>query len=334
MEDVLLTSMEPKQLRKRFRGVVTVQPCPYTADGEIDIDGLRENTEFLLEYADGREFVLMTNGSNTEFYANSTTEQKAVVETVLNAAGGYDVPVVVGTGRPSTRETVEMSKWAESIGADGVMVVLPYYRQPSREGLYHHYATVADAIDIGVILYNNPFVSGAWAGPNLVARLSKIDNFVGLKENTSSLPQYASMARHVDPANVSVVSGLGEEVYLGTSLYGARGFVSLFANYAPDIVYELYAAVSRGDYDAAATVYGRLEPLFRVREETLTARQEVTILPQTQRGHPVVTAVSKHAMDYLGLNGGAVREPMDNLTVEEERAVEEAIDAVDIDSVA
>lgn len=326
--------MEPEQLRERFRGVVTVQPCPYTTDGEVDVEGLRENTEFLLESADGREFVIMTNGSNTEFYANSTAEQKAVVETVLDVAAGYDVPVVVGTGRPSTRATVEMSEWAESAGADGVMVVLPYYRQPSRERLYHHYATVADAVDIGVVLYNNPFVSGAWADPDLVARLGERQNFVGLKENTASLSQYASIARHVDPSDVSVVSGLGEEVYLGTSLYGARGFVSLFANYAPDIVYGLYAAVDRGDYDAAVTVYNRLEPLLRVREETLAARQEVTILPQTQRGHPVVTAISKHAMDYLGLNGGAVREPMDNLTAEEERAVEDAVDAVGIDPVA
>ncbi|MUW13699.1 hypothetical protein GJ633_02770 [Halorubrum sp. CBA1125] len=326
--------MEPEQLREQFEGVITVQPCPYTDDGEVDVDGLRKNTEFLLEHAEGRKFVVMTNGSNTEFYANSVAEQKTVVQTVLDATEGYDVPVVVGTGRPSTRETVEMSKWAESIGADGVMVVLPYYRQPTRERLYQHYVTVTDAIDIGVVLYNNPFVSGVWADPELVARLGEINNFVGLKENTSSLPQYASIARHVDPAEVSVVSGLGEEVFLGTSLYGARGFVSLFANYAPDIVYDLYAAVDRGDYDEAVTVYNRLEPLLSVRAEMFAEREEVTILPKVQRGNPVVTAISKHAMDYLGLNGGPVREPINNLTDEEKRAVEDAVDAVGINPIS
>lgn len=325
--------MEPDQLRERFKGVVTVQPCPYTAEFEVDVPGLRKNTEYLLEFAEGRDVVVMTNGSNTEFYANSVAEQQTVVETVLDTAEGYDVPVVVGTGRPSTRETVEMTRWAESAGADGAMVVLPYYRQPSKGRLYHHYEAVTDAVDIGVILYNNPFVSGMWADPELLARLGSIDNFVGLKENTSSLPQYAGIARHVDQADVSVVSGLGETVYPGTSLYGAQGFVSLIANYAPEVAYDLYEAVSRGDYDDAMAVYDRLEPLFAVREETLRSREEVTILPHTQRGHPVVTAIAKHAMDYIGLNGGPVREPMDNLTQAERRAVEDAVDTVGIDPV-
>jgi 4-hydroxy-tetrahydrodipicolinate synthase len=326
--------MEPELLREQFRGVVPVQPCPYTADDGVDLAGLRENTEFLLDFADGRDMVLMTNGSNTEFYANSIAEQQAVVETVLEAAEGFDVPVVAGTGRPSTRETVEMTEWAEAAGVDGAMVVLPYYRQPSREQLYRHYETVAAAVDIGIVLYNNPFVSGTWADPDLLARLAEIDNFVGLKENTSSLPQYASIERHVDPADVSVVCGLGEEVYLGASLYGARGFVSLFANFAPGAVYDLYEAVDRGDYAAAADAYARFDPLFSVLEEILSARDDVTILPDTQRGHPVVTAVAKHALDHVGLNGGHVRPPMDNLSDEEARTVENAVDAVGIEPVA
>jgi len=119
--------MNPDEFRKKCRGIVPVQFCPYTCSGELDAEGLRENTEFLIEFAEkgGRDVVIMTNGSTTEFYANSIEEQKEVIKIVVETVNGK-VPVIAGASHSGTREAIKMAKYIEEVGADCVIVVPPY----------------------------------------------------------------------------------------------------------------------------------------------------------------------------------------------------------------
>lgn len=323
--------MDPNELQENLRGVAPILLCPYDEGGEVDTDGLRENIEFLTDYAEGRDFVFVANGSNSEFYANSDAEQQAVIETALEASG--DVPVLVGTGRASTRGTIEMTQYAESAGADGALVVLPFYRQPSREQLYEHYEAVTDAVEMGVVLYNNPFTAGCWADPNLLARLSKIDNLVGVKENAGSGGQWGAIARAVNPDDLSMICGIGEVMYPAAAVYGAVGTVSVFANFAPDLVYEFQQTVASGNYQEVREALSWFDPLYEILDETLARRESTTVLPPTMQGHPVFTSVCKYGMEYVGLNGGEVRAPMSNLTDDEKASLDRAFDEMGIEPV-
>ncbi|GAJ22972.1 unnamed protein product, partial [marine sediment metagenome] len=188
-------SMSLNELKKRLKGIVPVQFCPYTKGGEVDIEGLRENTKFLLDFVkDGnKDVVLMTNGSTTEFYANSVEEQKKVIKTVVDTVAGQ-IPVVAGAMQAGAKLTIELVKYAEEVGADCAMVVLPYYHTPTKEGLYRYYQEVAKAVNIGIMIYNNADVSGALIPPDLMARLSKIDNIIAVKDNATNAADYAFKA--------------------------------------------------------------------------------------------------------------------------------------------
>ena len=177
------------ELKKAMKGVFVVQITPFNKDGSLDLEGMRANTRWLVERMSGKDFVLIPAGSTGEFYAMSDDECKAVIKMVVEEVNGR-LQVIAGTGRAGTRETVKMCQYAESVGVDGVMVILPYYQVPEEEGMYQHYKQIAENINIGIMVYNNPTVSGSWIKPTLMAKLSKIPNIIGGKENTSSIPSY------------------------------------------------------------------------------------------------------------------------------------------------
>lgn len=128
-------SMTLDELKRRLKGIVPVQYCPYTKDKKLNVEGLRKNTQFLVDFAkDGnKDVVLMTNGSTTECYANSLDEQKTVIKTVVDTVGGA-IPVVAGVSQAAAERTIELAKYAEEVGADCAMMTPPIITRQARKG--------------------------------------------------------------------------------------------------------------------------------------------------------------------------------------------------------
>lgn len=312
-------SLSPEELKSQLKGVVPVQYCPHKENGEVDYEGLRENTEFLVDFTNNgeKDFVIMTNGSTTEFYANSVEEQKKVIDTVVEASG--NVPVIAGTAAPGTKLTIELSQYAQEAGADAAVVVLPYYHNATVEGLYRHYTQIADAVDISVMIYNNPDVSGAAVPVPLAERLSKVENIVGVKDNYPTAGHYSAMSANIDPDDFVLINGLGDVPFVGSAAYGFKykGFVTALANFAPSLSYEVYEAVKEKDFDKADKALDKQRPFWNFVGKVNGVRESASIIPSTLRTNYMYMGVGKAAMDLVGLNGGPLREPLDNLTAEE-----------------
>jgi len=321
-------SMTGKEFKKRLKGIVPVQLCPYTKEGQVDVEGLRDNTKFIVDFAkDGdKDVVLITNGSTTEFYANSIEEQKEVIKTVVDTVAGR-IPVVAGVSQPAAMLTIEMAKYAEEVGADCAMVVLPYYHTPSKEGMYQYYKTVAEAVNIGIMIYNNADVSGALIPPDLMARLSKIDNIVANKDNATNAADYAFKALTIDPEDMVLINGLGEIHYVGSAAYGLkyRGFVNSIGNFAPALSYAVYEAVEEGDFKKALEALRKQLPIWNLLSKFNKKRESISIIPECLRSNYMYMGVGKAAMDLVGLHGGPVRLPMEDLTDEEKQELKEAL---------
>jgi 4-hydroxy-tetrahydrodipicolinate synthase len=323
--------MNAGQFKKSLKGIVPVQICPYTRKGSVDIEGLKSNTEFIIDFAkDGnKDVVIMTNGSTTEFYANSIEEQKKIIKTVVETVAGR-IPVVAGVSQAAARLTIEMARYAEEVGADCAMVVLPYYHHASKEGMYQYYKTVADAVKIGIMVYNNPDVSGTLIPSDLMARLAKIDNIVACKDNSPLAADYFFKALMIDSKDMVLISGLGEVTYVGAAAYGQKykGFVSIIGNFAPAISYAVYEAVKEGDFKKAYEALKKTSPLGRVMAKARSRRESISVFPEWLRAPTMCLPVVKYAMDMAGLRGGpyhAGQLPMEDLTDQEKQELKEAL---------
>jgi len=302
---------------ENMKGVFIVQMTPFNKDGSLDLEGMRANTRWLLEHTSGKDFVFLPEGSNGEFFAQSEDEWKAVIKMVVEEVNGRH-PVLAGAAQAGTRETVKRCQYAEAVGADGVLVVLPYYVPPEEEGVYQHYKQIAESVSIAVSLYNNPLVSGSWAKPPLVARLAKIPNFAAVKENTSSVISFRMMQKAVEPDAV-VLCGRGEEIFPFVAPFGCPGFVSFLANIAPDLAYSVYEAAAARRFDQVQTLANAFSPFFKDPEvvstmppgSSFTAKVSAKHGPSIglRPGASMQFAVMKAAMDIMGLSGGEVRLP-------------------------
>jgi 4-hydroxy-tetrahydrodipicolinate synthase len=239
-----------------FRGCYTVLVTPFTEGGEaVDLHALERLVEF--QIAEGIRG-LIPLGSTGEFLSVSPEERTAIVETVVRTARGR-VPVLVGTGAEDTREVVRTSREAEALGADGVMIIPPFYSVPTEEELVRHYATVADAIGIPIMVYNNPATANVDMGPALLSRLSRIPNCRYVKESTLEVTRVR---------DIVALCGGRMEVFAGVLGYesawlGAVGWVAVCSNLAPRLSTEMFhAAAFDADRDRALALYRRLAPLL------------------------------------------------------------------------
>ncbi|QRG05652.1 4-hydroxy-tetrahydrodipicolinate synthase [Xanthobacter dioxanivorans] len=238
-----------------FRGSFTVMVTPFTADGRLDAEGLARFVDWQV-----REGVhgLIPLGSTGEFLSLTRAERRRVGEIVVEAAAGR-VPVLIGTAAEWTNEAVELTREAESIGADGVMIIPPFYSSPTTDEIYAHYRTIAAAIHIPIMIYNNPFTSNVDLPARLVARLSEIDNVSYIKESSGSVPRTAEIIRLCGD-RMTVFSG-----YHPWESYrvGAAGYVSVFSNIAPALSAELYTrTVVENDFAGGRAIADRVAPLL------------------------------------------------------------------------
>lgn len=309
-------AIAPEQMRESVKAVIIVQATPFNRDGSLDLEGLRRNTRFLVERCQGKRFVLVPTGSTGEAYALSDAERLRVIETVIDGAGGR-LPVVAGTAAAGTERTIELSRAAQQAGADGVQVVLPYYHVPSEEGLVRHFLRLADALSIGVMIYNNPLVSKLWMPPHLMARCAEHPNIVADKENTPDVTEYKAMRDAVDPRKMTVLCGLGDLQFAYEAALGCPGFVTWTANFAPELSLALLEAADACDFVRVRSIIARTARLYEFAGACARNRgRDPWILPGFASGH-IYVAVLKAALELMGLAGGPVRGPGDELTAGE-----------------
>lgn len=287
-------------MKERYAGAQCVMVTPFTEDYRLDEDGLRSNTRFLIKNA---VHVLQPTGSTGEFSALSPEEHKKVIRIVVEEAGGK-VPVVPGTAHSSTKLTIELSQYAEKVGADGVMIVPPYYQAPTLDGIYDHYKAVADAIRIGIVVYNFPGATNIEIGPELLEKLAEIPRIVGFKESSGDMVvALRVLARFRNRLTFTIGGELFAPYYY---MSGARGHVTSIANFAPQFAVDMYEAARRKDWEKVREIHGKVVTYF-----DLHARFD-----QAKGGSRYVPIV-KEAMKMLNLPGWPPRKPLLPLDDEE-----------------
>ncbi|HVN41071.1 MAG TPA: 4-hydroxy-tetrahydrodipicolinate synthase [Myxococcota bacterium] len=240
-----------------FEGVLTALVTPFR-DGAIDEAALRNLVERQIEAGiDG----LVPCGSTGESATLSHAEHRRVVEIVVQAARGR-VPVVAGTGSNSTREAIELTRHAKAAGADGALLISPYYNKPTQEGIFLHYAEIARATSFPLLVYNIPGRTASNILPATLARLADIPQIVGVKEASGDLAQMAEVIARC-PDDFSVLSG-DDSLALPLLAIGGRGVISTCSNVAPSALVGMVRAFRSGDLPEARRAHYRLLPLCQV----------------------------------------------------------------------
>ncbi|MDP6538439.1 MAG: 4-hydroxy-tetrahydrodipicolinate synthase [Planctomycetota bacterium] len=239
-----------------FQGSIVALPTPFR-DGHLDLDAFEELIDHHVEQrTDG----LVVAGTTGEAPTLNDYEQRSLIHAAVDHAAGR-LPVVAGVGSNCTRSTVDLARFAAAEGADGVLVVTPYYNRPSRQGLIGHFSQVADATDAAVVLYNVPSRTAVDLEPDVVAELARHhENIVAVKESGSSVQRVEEL---VACAPVAVLCG-EDSCIAPFAAAGAVGAVSVVGNLAPAEVSELVrAARPDGDAARAAELQSWLAPLVR-----------------------------------------------------------------------
>ncbi len=225
-------------------------------NGKIDEDALKRLIEFQIE--NGTHGIVPC-GTTGESPTLSHEEHEYVIELTVKAVRKR-VPVVAGTGSNSTKEAIRLTRFAEQIGADAALLVVPYYNKPTQEGLYLHFKQIASQVRIPLILYNIPGRSGVNMNPETILRLAReCKNIVGVKEASGSLIQ-ASKILYLCGREFLLYSG-EDALNFPLLAIGARGFITVTANVAPRDVADLYELYIKGEFDKARDLHYRLLPL-------------------------------------------------------------------------
>ena len=286
-----------------FKGSIAALITPFR-DGKVDVQAFHKLVEWQIDQG---THGLVPCGTTGESPTLTYDEHKQVIEVSIEAAAGR-VPVIAGTGSNSTAEAIELTRHAKEAGADGVLVVTPYYNKPTQEGLYLHYKAINDCADIPIIIYNIPGRSVVDMSVDTMARLFKLSNIVGVKDAT------ANMAR-VSPQRAAMGSDFiqlsGEDATaLGFMAHGGMGCISVTANIAPALCSEFQLACLAGNFHLALQLHDRLMPLHD------------SLFVESNPG-PV-----KYAAAKLGLSNGETRLPLAPIAAASRKRVDDALATV------
>jgi len=241
---------------KTFRGVFTVMITPIDADGKVNLSALAAFTDWQI-----REGVhgLIPLGSTGEFLSLSDQDWDDVARTVIQTAAGR-VPVLIGTGAEDTREAVRLSCKAEALGADGVMIIPPFYSTPTDDELVTHYQTIARSISIPIMVYNNPATSNVDMKPELLARIAEIEGCDYVKESTLEVTRIRDIVRLAGDKMTPFGGILGFESFV----MGAQGWVAVASNVAPAAMSRIFTlAADEKKYDEARALYLEWLPIIQ-----------------------------------------------------------------------
>jgi len=280
-----------------LRGVVPPTVTAFDEEGHVDHDATAAHARFVVDGGASGVFPLGTNG---EFPLLTGDERRAVVETVTDAV---DAPVIAGVGAPSTRETVANATHAEANGADGVVVVTPYYYPLDGDAAVQHYRAVDDAVDIPVYVYHIPSKTGNELSLATLDRLADIDGIAGVKDSSKDVP-WLAQAIDAHP-ELTFLAGSDSLLFAGLEV-GCSGMVSAVANVFPELVVDLYDAYAAGD-EAAAN---------RLQSQVFDVRSALKRGPYMAG---VKTALSLRDVDF---DAGGLRAPLRSMAGEERAALQ------------
>lgn len=239
-------------------GSIVALITPMHEDGSVDYDTLRRLIDWHI--AEGTDCIGVV-GTTGESPTVTVEEQAEIIRVAVEHAKGR-VPIMAGAGANSTREAIELSKYAKQVGADCTLQVVPYYNKPTQEGIYRHFRAIAQAVDIPMILYNVPGRTVADMQHETVLRLAEVPGIVGIKEATGNIDRAAWLIKQV-PKHFSVYSG-DDPTAIALMLLGGHGNVSVTANVAPKAMHELCMAAIAGDAKRAAQIHMKLLALHKL----------------------------------------------------------------------
>jgi len=283
-----------------FEGSIVALVTPFK-NGEVDEAKLKELIEFHIE--NGTHGIVPC-GTTGESATLSHEEHERVIDITVETVGGR-IPVIAGTGSNSTAEALRLTKHAKEAGADAVLLITPYYNKPTQEGMYRHFMTIADAVDIPMILYNVPSRTGIDLLPETVARLAEHPNIVGIKEATGSLRR-ASEIIQACGEDFILLSG-DDFVTLPMMAVGGRGVISVAANIIPSQLAKMCELAKAGDFAAAREIHNKYFPLFEA------------LFLET---NPIPV---KTAMRMMGMINGELRLPLCPMSEANEKKLEEVL---------
>jgi 4-hydroxy-tetrahydrodipicolinate synthase len=284
-----------------YTGSIVAIVTPMFEDGSIDWDSYKKLIDWHI--AEGTSAIVAV-GTTGESPTVSVQEHCELIKAAVDAAKKR-VPVIAGTGGNSTREAIELTAYAKKVGADASLSVVPYYNKPTQEGLYQHFKTIAEKVDIPIILYDVPGRSVVSLSNDTVVRLSQVPGVVGIKDATSDLVRHVDLTMRL-PAGFSLLSG-NDDTALAYVLLGGHGVISVTANIAPRAMSAMIAAARAGKLDDARALNKRLMPLH-----TKLFVEANPIAP-------------KWALHRMGKIGSGIRLPLVPLSKAAEPIVERAL---------
>ena len=275
---------------RNLKGSVVALVTPFHAGGSVNFEKLRELVEWHLE---SKTDAILTLGTTGESSTMTHEEDDAALQCVVETVGGR-IPVIAGTGSNSTQTMLEKSLRAQELGADGLLIITPYYNKGNQEGIYRHFATVADAVDIPCILYNVPGRTGCSISVENVERLSKHPNICGIKEASGDM-SYAMRIAHCIGPDFALWCG-NDDITLPLLSIGGSGVISVWANIMPrqchDMVMDYLEGRQKEAVAAAVKYLDLMNGLF----------MEVNPIPV------------KTALNMMGKGAGAFRLPLCEMT--------------------
>jgi 4-hydroxy-tetrahydrodipicolinate synthase len=286
---------------KPIVGSIVALITPMLEDGNVDYDALRRLIDWHVDQGTDCIGVVGTTGESPTV---SVEEHCEIIRVAVEQARGR-IPIMAGTGGNSTREAIELSRYAKKVGADCTLSVVPYYNKPSQDGIYAHFKAIAEAVDVPMVLYNVPGRTVADMLPETTLRLAQVPGVIGVKEATGNIERACTLIKHA-PKGFSIYSG-DDPTAVALMLLGGHGNVSVTANVAPRAMHELCKAAIAGNAKDAAQIHLKLLPLHK----NLFVESSPT--------------PTKWALSRLGLCGNTVRLPILPLTPTGQTAVEQAL---------
>lgn len=281
--------------------LLTAMVTPYDDQLQVDYAKAAKLAEYLAN--NGTEGIVVS-GTTGESPVLSD-EEKLKLFAAVKGKLGKRIPVWAGTGSNDTKHTLELSKEAEKLGVDGVMLVCPYYNKPSQEGLYQHFKAIAGAVSLPVMLYNVPGRTSINLLPETVARLAEIENIVAIKEASGSMDQVSTLMTLL-PEDMTVYSG-DDSLTLPMMALGARGVVSIASHLVGNQILAMIEAFNQGEVKSAADLHKQLFPIFKGLFITT---------------NPVPL---KEALNQLGQNVGGLRLPLAEASPTEKTFIQELL---------
>ncbi|MGE6598227.1 4-hydroxy-tetrahydrodipicolinate synthase [Bacillus proteolyticus] len=285
---------------QNIKGAFPVLITPMDEFQEIDWKGVKQNVNYFIEK---KVAGIIINGSTGEFVSLSKEERFNMVETVLKEVDGR-IPVIVGTAAETTKETIEYTKHAEAHGADCALIINSYYCKPKEEEIYFHFKEISNAVNIPIMLYNNPFTSGVDMSAELMLRIGKeCENVTHIKESSGDIRKARDLVRQGEGA-FQVFCG-SEDLVMESYLVGATGWVSVAGNIVPGLVTKMYEHFQNGELEKAWEINDAILPLCEFLE-----------------GSGKYVQIVKRSMELHGQVGGPSRYPRLGLTEEEDQKLQ------------